>query len=187
MPSPREVRQLAPQAIVLSPGPCTPQQAGCSLDLVRHFHQHVPILGICLGHQTIVAALGGNIIRCEPRHGRVSKIRHDATGVFRGVPSPFTVCRYHSLAADFESLPEQIDVTSWSDDGVIMAVAHRRYPVIGLQFHPESILTEHGYQLLANFLQLAGLPVKQPIPTWESELARNLQPAPVELNRPVTF
>lgn len=158
-----EAAKLHPAAIVLSPGPCTPQEAGCSLELVRSLHADVPMLGICLGHQTICAALGGRIARAnEPVHGRMSFVHHNGRGVFAGLPNPFRGGRYHSLAVDETSLPEGLEVSARTDDGTIMAIAHRTLPVVGLQFHPESILTEHGYRLLAAFLQLAGLPGESP-------------------------
>jgi len=146
------------QAIVLSPGPCTPTEAGCSLELVREISAKLPILGVCLGHQTIVAALGGNVVRAaEPRHGRSSLITHDQHGIFQGLPSPLRVGRYHSLVAEEESLPAELIVTARDEHGVIMALAHREYPVFGVQFHPESILTEHGFEMISNFLRSAGI------------------------------
>jgi anthranilate synthase/aminodeoxychorismate synthase-like glutamine amidotransferase len=161
------IRTLKPQGIVLSPGPCTPNEAGCSLEVVRELHGELPLLGVCLGHQSLAAALGGEVIRAaEPMHGRTSQIEHAGQGVFAHLPSPLTVCRYHSLVVREASLPESLQVTARNTtDGTIMALAHREYPTIGLQFHPESILTEGGYQLLANWLQLAGLPVPQTLPT----------------------
>jgi anthranilate synthase component 2 len=144
------------QAIVLSPGPCTPSEAGCSLDLVRTLSATLPMLGVCLGHQTIVAALGGDIVRAaEPRHGRSSLITHNGSGLFQGLPTPLRVGRYHSLVAEEASLPAELLVTARDEHGVIMAVAHRDYPVFGVQFHPESILTEHGYEMISNFLRSA--------------------------------
>ena len=152
------VTALEPAAIVLSPGPCTPERAGCTLELVRRFHAHVPLLGICLGHQTIAAALGGRMIRAkEPVHGRISWIHHEGRGLFAGLPNPLAGCRYHSLVVDEATLPDGLEVTARSEDGTIMALQHRALPVVGLQFHPESILTQCGYSLLAAFLRLAGL------------------------------
>jgi anthranilate synthase/aminodeoxychorismate synthase-like glutamine amidotransferase len=166
------VRARQPRAIVLSPGPCTPTEAGCSIDVVRELHEEVPILGVCLGHQTIAAALGGRVVRAaEPMHGRTSAVFHDGSGVFAGLPSPLLACRYHSLVVEESTLPECLEVTARTADGVVMALAHRRAPVIGVQFHPESILTEHGYALLANFLRIAGIPVPSPIPTMDDERA----------------
>lgn len=154
-----DVESLDPAAIVLSPGPCTPERAGCTLELVRRFHARVPILGICLGHQTIAAALGGRVVRAkEPVHGRSLPVYHCGRGMFAGLPNPLVGCRYHSLVVEEASLPECLEVTAHSEDGTVMAIQHRRFPIVGLQFHPESILTECGYPLLAAFLRLAGLP-----------------------------
>jgi anthranilate synthase/aminodeoxychorismate synthase-like glutamine amidotransferase len=152
-----QVRRLRPDAIVLSPGPCTPNQAGASLELVRALHTELPMLGVCLGHQIIAQALGGAIVRAPaPVHGQTSAIEHDGTGLFNDLPSPLTVCRYHSLVVDAASLPERLQPTATTQDGLIMAVEHKDAPLFGVQFHPESILTEGGYELLANFLRLAG-------------------------------
>jgi anthranilate synthase component II len=166
----RAVESLAPAAMVLSPGPCTPECAGCALELVRHFHARTPMLGICLGHQTIAAALGGRIIRArEPVHGRTSRIHHSGWGVFAGLPNPMIGCRYHSLAVEEGSLPDCFEVAARADDKTIMAIQHRALPVVGLQFHPESILTDGGYSLLAAFLRLAGLSTPDELPSIESE------------------
>lgn len=152
------VRRLRPDAVVLSPGPCAPAQAGCCLDVVRTLHREVPMLGVCLGHQVLAEALGGRVIRAPaPVHGQASAIRHDGRGVFAGLPNPFRGARYHSLAVDAASLPDCLEATAHSDDGALMAIRHRELPLVGLQFHPESILTEHGYALLAAFLRLAGI------------------------------
>lgn len=154
------VRQLRPDAIVLSPGPCTPQEAGCSVALVRELAGAVPLLGVCLGHQALAAAWGGRIVRApEPMHGRTSPVLHEGRGLFRGLPSPLTAGRYHSLVAEVATLPACLAVSARTADGIIMALEHREFPVFGLQFHPESVLTSHGYRLLANFLELAGSPV----------------------------
>ena len=151
------VRRLKPAAMILSPGPCAPQQAGAALDLVRELHAELPILGVCLGHQIIAEALGGRVVRApQPIHGMASAIRHNGRGIFAGLANPFLAGRYHALAVEETSLPDCLEVTARSDDGVIMAVCHRHFPVVGLQFHPESILTEHGYALLAAFLR--GIP-----------------------------
>jgi anthranilate synthase/aminodeoxychorismate synthase-like glutamine amidotransferase len=183
---PAEVRRLEPAAIVLSPGPCTPREAGASLALVREFSASTPILGICLGHQTIAEALGGAIVRAKvPMHGRSSHIEHDGRGVFAGVANPFTVGRYHSLVVDPDGVPDCLEVSAWSDDGEIMAFRHRQAPVVGLQFHPESILSEQGYPLLANFLRLAGLDPEPP-PAMTSELSAPPEDAPLP-DQPVTF
>jgi anthranilate synthase component 2 len=181
------VERLDPAAIVLSPGPCTPSEAGVSLEIVRQFVDRKPILGICLGHQTIGAALGGRIVRGpEPVHGRASSITHDGTGIFAGLPSPLMVGRYHSLVVEEASLPRELAVTARTTDGTIMALAHRTRPVVGLQFHPESILTDRGYDLLAGFLRIAGLPIDRPVPTMESERPIPLVQRPLP-SRPVTF
>ena len=148
-----EVAALAPARIVISPGPCTPAEAGISLPLIERFAGRVPILGVCLGHQAIGAAFGGRVVRAKQvMHGKTSLIRHNGVGVFRGLPDPFTAIRYHSLALEYETLPGCLGVTAWTDDGEIMGLRHRELPVQGVQFHPESILTEHGHALLANFL-----------------------------------
>ncbi|MCC7476258.1 MAG: aminodeoxychorismate/anthranilate synthase component II [Pirellulales bacterium] len=152
------VRRLRPGAVVLSPGPCTPREAGVSLELVREFHSQLPILGVCLGHQAIAEALGGRVVRgTAPMHGQASAIRHNGTRMFEGVPMPLRVGRYHSLVVDPGTLPSSLRPTAWTEDGVLMAFEHMAYPVFGVQFHPESILTECGYKLLANFLNMAGL------------------------------
>ena len=148
------IEKLAPERIVISPGPCTPNEAGVSVPLIRHFEGRIPILGVCLGHQAIGAAYGGRIIRArQVMHGKTSPVTHTGIGVFRGLPSPFTVIRYHSLAIERESLPDCLEITAWTDDGEIMGVRHREHKVEGVQFHPESILTEHGHALLKNFLE----------------------------------
>jgi anthranilate synthase/aminodeoxychorismate synthase-like glutamine amidotransferase len=153
-----EVAALSPEAVVLSPGPCTPCEAGVGLELVRELTGRVPILGVCLGHQTISAALGGTVVRAPtPMHGRTSFVRHDGRGVFAGLPNPLRATRYHSLVVDPATLPSELSATAWTDDGIVMALAHREFPVVGVQFHPESILTQDGHRLLANFLRLAGM------------------------------
>ncbi len=149
-----EIERLGPRRIVLSPGPCTPNEAGVSLDLIRRFAGRVPILGVCLGHQAIGQAFGGRIVHAKTlMHGKVSEIHHSGRGVFRGLPTPFRATRYHSLAIERASCPAELEVTAWTDDGEIMGVRHRSLAIEGVQFHPESILTEHGHRLLANFLQ----------------------------------
>ena len=154
------IQKMAPQAIVISPGPCTPDQAGCSLEVVRQFGESIPILGICLGHQAIIQALGGTIVQAhQPVHGRQSKIHHDGSEMFADIRSPFSAGRYHSLIAQKSDLPDDFSVTATTDDQLIMAVQHKRWPLIGLQFHPESVLTQCGYQLLMNFLKLANIEV----------------------------
>jgi len=148
-----EIARLGPSHIVLSPGPCTPTEAGISTDLVRRFGGSIPILGVCLGHQCIGAAYGGCIVRARrPMHGKVSRIAHTGGGIFAGVPNPFFATRYHSLVIEPSSLPADLIATAWSEEGEIMAVEHAEHPVIGVQFHPESALTEYGYWLLDAFL-----------------------------------
>jgi anthranilate synthase/aminodeoxychorismate synthase-like glutamine amidotransferase len=153
-----DVREMGPDAIVVSPGPCTPAEAGISVDVIRQFGPTVPILGVCLGHQAIGEAFGGTVVRASRvMHGKLSRIAHDGTGLFEGVPSPFGVMRYHSLVVERASLPPELEVTAVAtdDEREIHALRHRHFPVWGVQFHPESILTEHGKQLLSNFLVLA--------------------------------
>jgi anthranilate synthase component 2 len=148
------IERLAPARIVISPGPCTPNEAGISVPLVKHFAGKVPILGVCLGHQSIGQALGGRIVHARQlMHGKTSVIHHDGRGIFRGLPDGFTATRYHSLAIERASLPGCLVVSAWSEDGEIMGVRHKELAVEGVQFHPESILTEHGHQLLKNFLE----------------------------------
>ncbi|MGQ0749826.1 MAG: anthranilate synthase component II [Betaproteobacteria bacterium] len=149
-----EIESMRPERIVISPGPCTPHEAGVSVPLVKRFAGKVPILGVCLGHQSIGQAFGGRIVHAQRlMHGKTSAIQHEGQGVFRTLPKPFQATRYHSLAVERASLPECLEVTAWSDDGEIMGLRHRTLPVEGVQFHPESILTEHGHQLLRNFLE----------------------------------
>jgi len=154
-----EIERLAPERIVISPGPCTPNEAGISMDVIRTFGPHVPTLGICLGHQSIGQAFGGRIVHAgEIMHGKTSMISHADTGVFRGLPQPFEATRYHSLVIEPASLPECLEVTAWTEDAQggmdeIMGVRHRDMPVEGVQFHPESILTACGHDLLRNFLE----------------------------------
>ena len=153
-----DVRTLAPRAIVISPGPCTPSQAGISVEVVRALSDRVPILGVCLGHQAMGEALGGEVARSPvPVHGMRCRVHHDGTGLFAGLPSPLSAGRYHSLCVVEKSLPDTLRVTARSDDGVVMAIAHRTLPLFGVQFHPESVLTECGHRLLSNFLTLAGV------------------------------
>jgi anthranilate synthase component 2 len=151
------VAQLKPARIVISPGPCTPNEAGISVALIKELAGEIPILGVCLGHQAIGQAFGGRIVHAKAlMHGKTSAIRHDRRGVFSGLPDAFTATRYHSLAIERASLPGSLDVSAWTDDGEIMGVRHRELAVEGVQFHPESILTEHGHQLLKNFLGRGG-------------------------------
>ncbi|MFP5381153.1 MAG: anthranilate synthase component II [Gammaproteobacteria bacterium] len=148
------VAALKPDHIVVSPGPCTPNEAGVSVPLIREFAGKIPILGVCLGHQSIGQAFGGKIVRAkELMHGKTSMIHHLDTGVFHGLPNPFRATRYHSLVIERDSLPDCLEITAWTDDGEIMGVRHKTLAVEGVQFHPESILTEHGHAMLANFLK----------------------------------
>ena len=159
-----EVAGLAPSHIIISPGPCSPKEAGISTELVRQVGAAIPILGVCLGHQCIGAAYGGEIVRAgAPMHGKVSRIHHTGAGLFAGLPSPFSATRYHSLVIAPASVPPWLRVTATSEDGEIMAVQHTEHPVHGVQFHPESVLTEHGYRLLDHFLH--GVPsAPRPLP-----------------------
>ena len=142
-----------PDHIVISPGPCSPVEAGISVPLIQQAAGRIPVLGVCLGHQAIGAAFGGRVVRARTlMHGKTSMISHTGKGVFRGLPSPMTVIRYHSLAIERDSLPDVLEITAWTDDGEIMGVQHRSLPVHGVQFHPESILSEHGHAMLKNFL-----------------------------------
>ena len=151
---------LRPAAIVLSPGPCDPDQAGICLPLtLAAADARIPLLGVCLGHQTIGQAFGGHVVRChEIVHGKMSTMHHQGKGVFAGLPSPFLATRYHSLIVDRATLPAELEVTAWLEDGTIMGLRHRHKPIEGVQFHPESIASEHGHQLLQNFLTLARVP-----------------------------
>jgi anthranilate synthase/aminodeoxychorismate synthase-like glutamine amidotransferase len=151
-----EVERLRPSHILVSPGPCTPKEAGISVPVIERCAGRIPILGVCLGHQSLGYAFGGKVVRAKKlMHGKTSRIRHDRKGVFRGVPNPFTATRYHSLAVEKKSLPKDLEVTAVSEDGEIMGLRHKRIPCVeGVQFHPESILTEHGKDLLRNFLKM---------------------------------
>ncbi len=149
-----EVRAMAPDRIVVSPGPCTPAEAGISVGLVREMAGTTPILGVCLGHQSIGAAFGGNVIRAPHlMHGKTSRVHHDGGGVFRGVSPEFVATRYHSLIVERDTLPDSLEVSAWTEDGIVMGLRHREYAVEGLQFHPESILTAPGKTILGNFLE----------------------------------
>ena len=148
-----EIAALAPRAIVLSPGPCTPKEAGISNRVIVELGDRIPILGVCLGHQCIAEAYGGRVVRARrPMHGKTSLVRHDGKGVFAGLPQPLRVTRYHSLVAEPGLVPPELEVTAWSPEGEIMGLRHRTHPVEGVQFHPEAVLTERGHDLLANFL-----------------------------------
>ncbi len=147
---------MHPQGLVLSPGPCDPDRAGICLDLVTAAAGKLPILGVCLGHQAIGQAFGGKIGRASPMHGKLSEVRHGGKGVFEGLPDAFSATRYHSLVVEHDSLPDCLEVTAQTEDGVVMGLQHRDLPIHGVQFHPESIASEHGHALLGNFLRLAG-------------------------------
>lgn len=150
-----EVEALQPQRILLSPGPCTPQEAGISIELVRHFAGRVPILGVCLGHQAIGAAFGGDVVRAAKlMHGKTSEVEHDGKTIFTGIDSPMTCTRYHSLIVSEKNLPKELEVSARTADGTIMGLRHRKYAVEGVQFHPESVLTADGKRLIRNFLEL---------------------------------
>ena len=153
------IAELAPAKIVISPGPCTPNEAGISLELIRHFAGKLPLLGVCLGHQAIGQVFGGKVVRApQVMHGKTSDIRHAGQGVFKGLDDPLSVTRYHSLVVERESLPECLEITAWTDDddvtpGLIMGLRHKELPIEGVQFHPESILSRQGHEMLANFLE----------------------------------
>jgi anthranilate synthase/aminodeoxychorismate synthase-like glutamine amidotransferase len=151
-----EIAGLSPKAIIVSPGPCTPAEAGISIDVIKTFGPTIPLLGVCLGHQSIGAAFGGNVIRAPYlMHGKVSEIHHDGKTLYAGLPNPFVATRYHSLIIERSTCPDVLEISSWTEDGLIMGVRHKKYPIQGVQFHPESILTKPGKLLLQNFL--AGL------------------------------
>ncbi len=160
-----------PDAIVLSPGPCTPKEAGICLDLIAQAASHIPILGVCLGHQAIGDAFGGKVVRApSPVHGKLSEIRHQGGGIFRGINAPFRATRYHSLVVERETMPSDLIVTADTDDGLVMGLAHRQLPTHGVQFHPESIASEHGHLMLKNFLDIAA--------AWNASTGRrNVAPA----------
>jgi anthranilate synthase/aminodeoxychorismate synthase-like glutamine amidotransferase len=153
-----EIERLAPERIVISPGPCTPQEAGISIDVIKHFARRVPILGVCLGHQAIGAAFGGNVVRASNlMHGKTSLVDHDGKTIFRGIPSPVTATRYHSLIVEEKNLPDELEISATCHDRdgsrVIMGLRHRKFAIEGVQFHPESVLTGHGKQMVSNFLK----------------------------------
>ena len=151
----KDIGNKKPDGIILSPGPCTPNEAGICLETVETYGDTIPMLGVCLGHQSIAQAHGGNIIRAKQvMHGKTSPITHNGTGVFSNLPSPYTATRYHSLIVERETLPDCFDITAETEDGIIMAIAHKEKPLHGVQFHPESIASEHGHALLKNFLEL---------------------------------
>jgi anthranilate synthase component 2 len=153
--TPEEVESLSPDRILLSPGPCTPQEAGISVPLIRHFSGKLPILGVCLGHQAIGAAFGGNVVRAPKlMHGKTSEVIHDGRSLFYGISSPMTCTRYHSLIVAEDGLPRELEVTARTEDGIIMGLRHREYKIEGVQFHPESVLTQDGKRLIQNFLEM---------------------------------
>ncbi|MFF2158956.1 aminodeoxychorismate/anthranilate synthase component II [Paenibacillus chitinolyticus] len=148
-----DIEELSPDHILISPGPCTPNEAGISLDVIRQFKGRIPILGVCLGHQAIGQAFGGDVVRAgKLMHGKTSPIYHDGKTIFEGIPSPYTATRYHSLIVRKETLPDCLEISATSDEGEIMGLRHKEYPIEGVQFHPESIITDHGLTLLRNFL-----------------------------------
>jgi anthranilate synthase/aminodeoxychorismate synthase-like glutamine amidotransferase len=154
-----EALALRPSAVVVSPGPCTPSEAGISVALIRAASDRCPVLGVCLGHQSVAAAFGGRVVRApEPVHGKVSEVHHDGRTVYRGLDAPFPATRYHSLVVERETLPDCLEVSAWTGDGLVMGLRHREKPVEGVQFHPESVLTKAGGALIANFLRMAGRP-----------------------------
>ncbi|MFC4767861.1 aminodeoxychorismate/anthranilate synthase component II [Effusibacillus consociatus] len=156
----KDIEQISPDCIVISPGPCTPNEAGVSLETIRYFAGKIPILGVCLGHQSIAQAFGAKVVRSQnPMHGKTSLVEHDGRTIFNGIPSPFRATRYHSLIVERESLPECLEVSAWTAAGEIMGVRHREYAVEGVQFHPEAILTEYGKELLKNFVGREGVKV----------------------------
>ena len=150
----KEIAAMKPDTLVISPGPCSPKEAGISVDAIKAFAGKLPILGVCLGHQSIGYAFGGEVVHAKQlMHGKVSPVHHADTGVFAGLPNPFSATRYHSLAIRRDTLPDCLEVTAWTEDGEIMGVRHKEHAIQGVQFHPESIMTEHGHQLLQNFLK----------------------------------
>jgi anthranilate synthase component II len=162
----------APDSIVLSPGPCTPNEAGICVDLIARACRTIPILGVCLGHQAIGAAFGGHVVRAPaPVHGKLSEIRHQGSGIFRGINAPFAATRYHSLVVERPTLPDELEVSAETEDGLVMGLAHKRLPVHGVQFHPESIASEHGHLMLKNFLDIAA--------SWNAANGRRTTPQQV--------
>jgi anthranilate synthase component II len=172
----KDVLAADPEAIVLSPGPCTPKDAGICLELIQAAAPTIPILGVCLGHQAIGQAFGGDVVRAAvPMHGKVSEVTHQGTGVFRGINAPFQATRYHSLVVDRETIPEGLEVTAETADHLVMGLAHKQLPAHGVQFHPESIASEHGYRILQNFLDLAAV--------WNAAQGRRAATSPARKRR----
>ncbi len=183
-----EALAMKPAAIVVSPGPCTPNEAGVSVELIRTLPSEMPLLGVCLGHQAIAMAFGGDVVRApEPVHGRTSEVYHSGTGLFQNLPNPLKATRYHSLIVDASTLPGEIQITARTREDLPMALAHAHRPLFGVQFHPESVLSEHGRPLLENFLRLAGLQVPQSSPEEfiAPLLTRDTMPAPSQTERPL--
>ena len=150
-----DIEALKPERIMISPGPCSPNEAGLSCEVIEHFSKQVPVFGVCLGHQCIAQAFGGKVVRAERlMHGKTSEIHHGESGVFAGLPNPFVATRYHSLIVERESLPDDLEITAWTDQDEIMGLKHKELPVHGVQFHPESVLTQGGMQMMENFLKL---------------------------------
>ena len=187
-----DILELAPSHVIISPGPCSPVEAGISTDVVRRVGPSIPVLGVCLGHQCIGAAYGGEIVRAgRPMHGKTSRIHHRGTDLFTGLPNPFLASRYHSLVISPASVPRELEVTATSEDGEIMAVKHTTHPVFGVQFHPESVLTEHGYRMLDHFLHgVPATPRELPPAADHALVARSREnaslatdPPPVDLVR----
>ncbi|MGI9518324.1 MAG: anthranilate synthase component II [Pirellulaceae bacterium] len=178
-----EIKTLGPQAIVMSPGPCTPDDAGICLEVVRELSDKIPMLGVCLGHQAICQVFGGSIVQVPPVHGQSTLVQHNQQSLFGDIPSPIIAGRYHSLVADADTVAAPLDIIAWTDDGTLMGVAHQSLPVFGVQFHPESVLTLGGYQLLANFLKLAGIPVSSTlVESATSRLASQVTPQAIPAN-----
>jgi anthranilate synthase/aminodeoxychorismate synthase-like glutamine amidotransferase len=183
-----EVLKMQPEAVVLSPGPCTPREAGISLELIQSLPEGLPLLGVCLGHQAIAMAFGGDVVLApEPVHGRTSEVYHDQSGLFENLPSPMKATRYHSLIIEEATLPDDLCITARTREGLPMALRHNDRPIFGVQFHPESVLTQNGRQLLENFLRLAGLKVPQTSPEEfiAPPLTRDNLTAPSESHPPL--
>jgi anthranilate synthase/aminodeoxychorismate synthase-like glutamine amidotransferase len=181
-----EILELAPSHVVISPGPCSPAEAGISTDVVRRVGPTIPVLGVCLGHQCIGAAYGGEIVRAgRPMHGKTSRIHHRGTDIFTGLPTPFLASRYHSLVISPASVPPELEITATSEDGEIMAVRHASHPVYGVQFHPESVLTEHGYRMLDHFLHgVPSVPRDLPPAADRAPIVRRGPPASLAADPP---